>query len=272
VTPCEVAEILAERCGLSTRCLGGYAMLVEGDGVAAYVFPREELPRLGVYGYYGGHFVEVWEGKGVESGVEILRRDPVLSCIYRALLGLGERAIRVMRLRGKYGDPHLSLSVETRGFQVIREYVVGLGGATVPRIRPGGYEWRKARDIPCGGGLYGLLDGVWVRLGGGVIGLVRGLEVYSKCRLVAGRSLYEAMAPFERRRVGSLELVKIPYSVAASLARSDEAACCGFRARISVAGAETPIWRKVADRFEVRVLRLRIERAGGDGGEGDDKN
>lgn len=257
---CHAAEAVASRCGLEVWCIGDKALLLRGDEIAAYLFPREELPRLGVYGYYGGHFVEVWEGGRLGEGLRVALRDPVVSCVYMGLLGLGERAVRVIRLRGKYGDPHLSLSLETRRFQLIREYIVSVGSTSLPRVKPGEYAWSSTAREPCREGVYGVLDGVWVEFSGARLGFVRGLTVYRDCRRVAGREEYEGMRAFEERELGGVLLVKIPYMVAASLVDSNEAVCCGFRVRIGYGGVEAPLWRRAGERFEVKKVNLVIEK------------
>ncbi len=253
---CGIAEAAARACGLGLECRGGYAVLIRGDAIEAYIFPREDNPRLGIYGYYGGHFVEVWEKDKLYDGIrEVVYRDPVLRCISKALLGLGEAIVRVIRLRGKYGDPHVSLSFETGRTQVIREYIV-LDGEYVPRIRPGEYAWR--REEKCGEGVYGLLDGVPVRFKEGRIGLVRGLTVYKDCGVLCGERLYGELGVFEETIVDGLICKKIPYSVAADLSLRDETSCCGYMVKVSLRGWETPLWRRVADRYEVIVLKLLV--------------
>jgi len=272
----EAAEAIARSLGLRVRWAGDHALLVDGEGsVHLYVFAREALPRLGVYGYYAAHFIELWEGGRLAEGLrEVVEGDPYLSSAARALLALGERVVRVGRLVGKYGDPHVSRFFETQRLQVIRETLEVGSAVMAPRVAPGGYEWKPPREV-CGGGVVGFLDGFWVSFSSRRIGFVRGLYVFEDCRLVAAEELYESMEDLEERVVGGLALKKIPYRLAASLLDASEAECCGYRV-VEVYGPgswETPLWKRVHDRFEValRPLFFRasaqpVKRSGGDGG------
>lgn len=253
--------MLGDRCGLEVACVGDKALLLRGEEIVAYVFPRESLPRLGVYGYYGGHFVEVWEGERLREGLRsVVEGDEFLRCIHRVLLGVGEPAERVIRLRGKYGDPHVSLSLETRSFQVIREYGVVGGRRFSPRVRPGRYGWGEERGLCLGRGVYGVLDGVVVVFSGRRVGLVRGLTVYSGCKRVAGQEVYEKLGEMEVYSAGGLEFLKIPYRVAASLADRDAVFCCGCKVKVGLGGVwETPLWRRAGERYEVFLVKINLE-------------
>lgn len=255
----DAAESIAGILGLKAVKLGDhYALVDEEGGIQLYVFAREPLPRLGLYGMYAAHFIEVWEGERLAEGLrEVVEPDPYLSAAARALLGLGEPVVRVGRVRGKYGDPHVSRFFETRSYQVIRELVELEGYAAAPRLAPGGYRWQPPREV-CAGGLTGYLDGFWVRFSSRRIGLVRGLYIFDNCELVAGEREYEGMGDLEERRVAGVELKKVPYRLAVALLEASEAECCGHVVKevYGPASWETPLWKRVYDRFEVVVRPL----------------
>ena len=253
------AEAVAKLAGLKAKLVGDHALLVDEEGnIHLYIFKREELPRLGLYGYYAAHFIEVWEGEKLGEGLrEVVEKDPYLSLAAGALLALGERIVRVGRVVGKYGDPHVSRFFETRSLQVIRETVEVGSAVAAPRAAPGGYEWRPPREA-CGEGVVGYLDGFWVSFRGPRIGFVKGLYIFENCQLIAGEEVYGDMLDLEERRVGDLLLKKIPYRLATSLLESSEAECCGYKV-IEMYGPEsweTPLWKRVYDRFEVVVRPL----------------
>ncbi|MEM0226969.1 MAG: hypothetical protein QXP94_03410 [Thermofilaceae archaeon] len=258
-----VAEILARSLKLNFKLEGGYALLFDGAGrIQLYLFEREPLPRLGLFGYYAAHFIELWEGERLLEGYrEVVEGDALMAAAARVLLGVGEPVVRVGRVRGKYGDPHVSKFFETRRFQIIRE-VVQVGTASIPpRIAPGDYAWDLPDEV-CSGGVVGYLDGFWVTFTSGRIGFVRGLSVYRDCRMVAGRAEYESMGDLEEREISGLRLKKIPYRLAVSLLNASEAECCGFKVTemYGPESWETPLWKKVYDRFEVVLRPLLFQR------------
>lgn len=259
----EVSGFISYICGFESEVDGDKARLIDSAGnIQLYIFPRANIPRLGLYGMYAAHFIEVWEGDSLETGKKaVIEGDEVLSCVYRALRSFGEELVRVIRLQGKYGDPHISLSFETVSFQVIREFIVLGEIRFLPKLKSGGYVWRTPQTQAClGHGLYGWLDGHAVRFTRRRIGFVRGLYIFKDCKPLADARLYEDMEEFEERRVENVFLKKLPYRLAAMLADSSEACCCGYRVREAVGGIwETPLWKRVYDRFELVVKYLVVD-------------
>ncbi len=257
----EVSNLISKICGFEKEVEGNKARFIDNAGnIQLYLFPRANIPRLGLYGIYAAHFIEVWEGERLEEGKKIvIDKDDVLSCVYKALRSFNEKLIRVIKLRGKYGDPHISLSFETNNFQVIREFMVFGNIRFLPRVKSGGYVWRKPKVQGClGDGLYGWLDGHIVRFKKNRIGFVRGLYVFKDCKLVADIALYEDMREFEEKDVEGIFLKKLPYRLAAILVDESEVCCCGYKVAevFDEEAWETPLWKRVYDRFELVVKDL----------------
>lgn len=265
MTTLELAgEIMAQALKLVARKSGDHLLLVDEEGeVHLYLFRRRSLPILGLYGYYAAHFIEVWEGERLAQGIkEVIEQDEYLSKAAKALLGLGEAIVRVGRVRGKYGDPHVSRFFETRNFQVIREVLEVGGAAAVPRVAPGNYEWNPPREV-CESGVVGYLDGFWIRFSKRRIGFVRGLHLFVDCKLVLSQAEYESMGDLEERMFGELLVKKIPYRLAASMLNASEVECCGYTVKelYSPSSWETPLWKRVYDRFEVSLRPLHFQRS-----------
>ena len=100
----DITRILARLLGLEVRQRGNNFVLCRDDEIILYVFSRVHLPRLGLYGYYAAHFIEIWENDLLSKGLNVIRsEDPCLEQVIKALAAVGEEIVRVGRLRGKYG-------------------------------------------------------------------------------------------------------------------------------------------------------------------------
>ena len=87
------------------------------------------------------------------------------------------------------------------------------------------------------------------------IGFVRGLTLFRDCRVIAGEEDYNKMEDLEEKKLGEVVLKKLPYRLVAKLSSTGSAECCGYRV-IEVPGEkawETPIWKRVYDRYELQL-------------------
>ena len=254
------ASILARLLGLEAGQHGNHFVLYRDGEIILYVFSKAHLPRFGLYGYYAAHFIEIWENDLLSKGLNTIKReDPFLEQVVKALAAVGEEIIRVGRLRGKYGDPHVSIFLETRHLQVIREYM-DLGGVRAnPRLNLGGYSWRfwskPSRAFCNEQGVTGWIDGVLLHFSSKRIGFVRGLTLFQDCRVIAGEEDYNKMEDLEEKKLEDVVVKKLPYKLVAKLSSTGSAECCGYRV-IEAPGEkawETPIWKRVYDRYELQL-------------------